>query len=172
MSRIARGGLPGLHVIATCAAVFATTIAHAADNGEARLGNVPQLAWHQTVFRGMWGSFHLSGLTGTAAYIFRGRRYLATLNFAREDRDFRYYSPVGGNASIIEWAFPKQADKCGHHVVWRRAEDGWKPYESTSVWMRSSTTQTYVIDHTNEIQQLRVQVSDLQDRVQKLEAGG
>lgn len=90
---------------------------------------------YRRAYLGHWGSFHLIGEHGTAAYHFRNGQYIADLEFSGQDANYTHYRPVAnGDPSISEWAFARFPDACGQYVVWRHTRDGWRIYEQTRAW--------------------------------------
>lgn len=86
-------------------------------------------------YLGYWGSFHLTGPIGTAAYKLGRERYLADLTFDREDNAHWFFrAGNGSDQSTAQWAFSRQPDRCGRYWVWRSDKNGWHRYESTRAW--------------------------------------
>jgi hypothetical protein len=105
------------------------------DAAEHRMVTIPRCAYD-----GRWGSFHLTGLTGTAGYTFRGAKWVANLEYVRDDANFFYYRQIaGGDTSILLWGFAKRNDADGRYAVWRRTPDGWRVYECTDWWGQLET---------------------------------
>lgn len=82
---------------------------------------------------GQIGTFHLIGNGGSAAYEWHGQKFVADLKFAREDANFRYYTPSNGDPDTDEWAFEKRPE-WGMYWVWRSVNGNWHPAEPTRGW--------------------------------------
>jgi hypothetical protein len=93
----------------------------------------PQLAMPRCAYIGYWGSFHITGKVGTAAYWLGNKPYIADLSLDRATPSFFYYRPANGDPFITMWAFGRQPD-CGRHWVWFRDRSGWRQYELTRAW--------------------------------------
>jgi len=122
-------------------------------------------------YLGKWGSFHLIGSAGSAAYALGNDRFIADLTFVREDTLYWYYRPSKGDASTTLWAFARRP-YCGKYWVWRHAQGGWKRYEATRAWgdgLGAPTTAQTAID---VVDQLQLRVQDLENRVKTLESNG
>ncbi|MGE0534939.1 MAG: hypothetical protein AB7O68_08180 [Pirellulales bacterium] len=86
-------------------------------------------------YHGRWGTFHLTGPTGTAGYTFKGVKWVANLGFVREDGSFYYYrQSASGDPTIQLFAFSKSKGADGRYPVWRRTPGGWRIYECTERW--------------------------------------
>ncbi len=85
-------------------------------------------------YLGNWGSFHIVGSVGTAAYALDDERYIADLEFAGEDADYWAYRPTKkGDPNTTLWAFAKKPI-CGKYWVLRQSRGAWRKYEATDAW--------------------------------------
>ncbi len=84
-------------------------------------------------YLGFWGSFHLIGAGGSAAYHLGNDRYVADLRSNGQDDHYWYYAPANGDQFTSRWAFARP-DNCGMAWVWRRDRGGWHRYELTRAW--------------------------------------
>src|SRR5437016_4511634 len=85
-------------------------------------------------YLGYWGSFHLIGNSGSAAYHLNADRFVADLTFDSEDAGFWYFRPANGDTFTTKWAFSRQRDCFGMNWVMRGDRGGWHPYEATRAW--------------------------------------
>ena len=83
---------------------------------------------------GRWGSFHLIGTGGSAAYALGNDKFVADLRSVGQDADYWYYTPSKGDPSTSEWALARKPDGCGMYWVWRGDGGRWHPYEPTRAW--------------------------------------
>jgi hypothetical protein len=125
---------------------------------------------------GNFGSFHLVGVGGTAAYQLGDRKYICDLSFSKEDNAFWYYRPTNGDRFTSHWAFSRQPDCCGRYWVWRHDGGGWSRYELTKAWGdgladRSFTQDTAVYLDTND-QRFRILERDVKEINQRLKNAG
>lgn len=115
--------------------VFASSPARAANNVQLapEAGNAP-VQIPRCAYIGYWGSFHITGQTGTAAYRLGNQQYIADLSLAGANASFYYYRPIAnGDPFITMWAFATQPF-CGKYLVWFRHRGGWRQYEATRAW--------------------------------------
>lgn len=84
-------------------------------------------------FLGQWGSFHLIGSRGTAAYTVDREQFVTELRSSRSDANYWYYD-TKGDPAIRQWAFSIRPDPCGLYWVWRFEGGGWHRYEATRAW--------------------------------------
>lgn len=93
--------------------------------------NVPA----RCTYQGQWAAFNLAGQHGSAAYTFRGGKYLVTLRFAPwSDNRFWVYEVVERASPIRHFAFQRHPYGIGMSTVLRFADDGWKCYERSRYW--------------------------------------
>lgn len=120
-------------------------------------------------YLGQWGSFHIIGPAGTAAYNLGRDQFIANLSFAGEDANFWMYRPSKGDPLTTLWAFARKPD-CGRYWVWRFENGTWKQYEATRAW-GEGFGQTTVAEtlSTDVAEQFRLRFDELEGRVDKLE---
>ncbi len=85
-------------------------------------------------FLGQWGSFHLIGTGGSAAYFLNNLPFSADLRWTEDDADFYYYEPANGDPVTTGWAFARKPNACGLHSVWRHDGRGWQIFERVRAW--------------------------------------
>ena len=118
-------------------------------------------------YLGFWGSFHLLGAGGTAAYHLDQDKFISNLSANREDAHFWYYTPVNGDATTTEWAFSKKPDSSGLYLVWRSDRGRWCVYEPTRAWGKGLDTEFSTATSTST--GLESRVEGLERRVDLLE---
>lgn len=125
----------------------------------------PVQAPYRCAYVGTWGSFHLIGNGGSAAYALGNDQYVGDLRFTGQDADHRYYTPTKGDASTTRWAFAQRPDNCGLYAVWREDQGKWRLYERVRAWGeglgRVTTASTEV--------SVEARIADLERRVGILE---
>jgi hypothetical protein len=86
-------------------------------------------------FLGMFGSFHLIGSKGTAAYMLGNDKYIADLRAAGEEKNWWLYRPTGnGDPWTTMWAFARNRGCDGKYSVLRKVNGVWCQYEQTEAW--------------------------------------
>jgi hypothetical protein len=120
-------------------------------------------------YRGYWGTFHLTGRTGTAAYVFRQERFVANLEFVKENARHWIYRSQGDGSAVEFWAFSRNDDPCGKRLVWRFADGRWKPYEMTEFWGTARVDRNFTVAKDNTIAALKAAVDDHEKRINQLE---
>jgi hypothetical protein len=118
-------------------------------------------------YLGRWGSFHLIGKAGSAAYTLGDNDYVADLRLTREDGGYWYYSPSDGDPFTAEWALASKPDACGMYPVWRAVGGRWVLYERARAWGQGLGREVRST-HTGG-PSIESRVSDLERRVDKLE---
>lgn len=85
---------------------------------------------------GCFGSFHLTGSSGTAAYgLSTGSQYIAELSPTGQKNDFYWlYRPSNGDPFTTHWAIGRRPDCCGKYPIWRFVNNSWIPYEKVRGW--------------------------------------
>lgn len=120
-------------------------------------------------YLGQWGSFHLLGSGGSAAYTLGPDKFIANLTFVGKDPSYWYYRPTNGDPHTKRWAFARQP-YCGKYWVWRHSHGAWKRYEATRAWGNDLGTPTTAQTAIDVVDQLQLRVQDLENRVKALES--
>lgn len=131
----------------------------------AGFGQIDKLRERRCAYLGRWGSFHLIGNGGSAAYTLGKDEFLADLSFVKQNERFWYYEPSGGDRLTTRWAFSKRPDHCGRFWVWRAQQGRWHEYEATKAWGIGLNEEAR---HAS-VPSLDSRVTDLEDRVRALE---
>lgn len=121
-------------------------------------------------YLGYWGSFHITGDIGTAAYALGNAKYVADLAFEKEDNGHWYYrAGFGGDNFTSQWAFSRHPDGCGRYWVWRSDRGGWHRYEATRAWGDPLTTGSESVQVRAE-KSVTQRLTDLEEDVSELKA--
>jgi hypothetical protein len=160
-------GVQPMHLSAFCLSFVVLSFLPAQDQKQAYQGL-------RCAYLGRWGSFHLIGNGGSAAYALGGDRYVADLEFTDQDANHWYYSPTHGDPLTTSWAFARQKDCNGMYAVWRLAGGRWCFYENTQGWgdgldRRLTAVPTYGLTTEQQLLILKERVDKHQDILNKHE---
>ena len=112
-------------VLAPCVAVAQPRITDRAFEDE----NVRRCA-----YIGYCGSFTLIGDSGTAAYKIGNNRYIADIEFEKEDEKWWVYRIRGNSDGTTKgWAFSRHPH-CGKYRVLRYSNGAWRLFDRSDAW--------------------------------------
>jgi hypothetical protein len=122
-------------------------------------------------FLGPFGSFHLIGPKGTAAYLLGNEKYIADLVPAGEDANWWLYRPgEGSDPGTTMWAFSRH-DQCnGMRSVLRFVNGVWCLYEEATGWGNDGSTGVTVTTVSSQPSnaELLQKLRDIEDTLSKI----
>lgn len=125
-------------------------------------------------YLGRWGSFHILGKDGTAAYRFAsGAMHFAELRVGRPNPNWWIYNQVPSDTAdnnITAWAFARQP-YCGEWQVLMFRNGAWQHYENTFAWGKGiGEDATGAAGSSDPIFDLQRDVRGLKEDVRNLKA--